>query len=341
MFKVELLTRDGASIAFTAEPAETVLEAAERAHIYLPSSCREGGCGACKATATGGETRHDDYSSEALGDAERAAGGVLLCRTHALSDLTLKAPYDEAAISFTTVPERMARIVAVEPAGDAAIRLQLQYEEDEFGRAAQFIAGQYVEIEIPGASLRRAFSLANAPNWDGHLEFFIRLHEKGAFSDFLGRRARAGDLLRVRGPMGQFTIDARSLAPRWFVAGGTGLAPTLSMLRQMAEFAETTPCRLFFGVNGEAELFALDALDGLRASLPQLEITLCVWRPQGAWDGFVGTPAEALRQALRDAAEAPDLYVCGPPPLIEATQAAAVDAGLSRDRVFSERFAPA
>jgi ferredoxin-NADP reductase/ferredoxin len=341
MFKVELLTRDGASIAFTAEPTETVLEAAERADIYLPSSCREGGCGVCKATATSGETRLDECSSEALSDTERAAGGLLLCRAHALSDLTLHAPYDEAAISFTTIPERMAQIVAIEPAGAAAIRLRLQYEEDEWGRAAQFLAGQYVELEIPGTSIRRAYSLANAPNWDGDLEFFIRLHDNGAFSNFIRKDASAGTRLRVRGPQGQFTIDARSLAPRWFVAGGTGLAPTMSMLRQMAEFAETYPCRLFFGVNSEEELFALEALAALGAALPQLETTICVWRPTETWRGFAGTPAEALEKALHDATDAPDIYACGPPPLIEAAQSVALGAGLSSERFFSERFSRA
>lgn len=341
MHKIELLTRDGASIAFTAEQNETLLEAAERANIYLPSSCREGGCGVCKATATSGETQLDSCSAEALSDTERAAGGVLLCRAHALSDVTLQAPYDQAAISFTTIPERLARIIAIEPAGGAAIRLQLQYEEDEFGRAAQFIAGQYVQIEIPGTSIKRAYSLANAPNWDGSLEFFIRLHENGAFSDFLKHDAEAGKLLRVRGPQGQFTVDVCSLAPRWFVAGGTGLAPSLSMLRQMAEFGESTPCRLFFGVNSEPELFALETLEALRASLPQLETTVCVWRPRADWTGFSGTPAEALAKALNDASERPDIYVCGPPPLIDATQATAIGAGLSPDRIFLERFAPA
>lgn len=341
MFKVELLTRDGASIAFSAEPSETLLDAAERANIFPPSSCREGGCGVCRVTAASGETELDSYSSAALSDADRAAGDILLCRAHANSDLQLKAPFDQSAIGFARTPERRAKIIDVAPAGSGVMRLVLRYEDDPvFGRAAQFVAGQFAELAIPGSGIRRSYSLANTPNWDGTLEFLIRLQPNGAFSNYLTDCA-AGDELIVHGPKGQFTIDEASAAPRWFVAGGAGLAPVLSMLRQMAEFADAHPCRLFFGVNRVDEFFALGAIDELHASLPQLSVTLCVWKPESAWDGFVGTPAEALSHALTEAVERPDIYVCGPPALVAATEGAAIAAGLVHDRIFSERFSPA
>jgi ferredoxin-NADP reductase/ferredoxin len=338
MYKVNLLTRDGASIAFDAEPAETLLVAAERANIYLPSSCRQGGCGVCRVTAVTGDIALDAYSDAALSEGARAAGETLPCCAHAQSDLTLQAPYDQAAIGFAPEPARRAAVVALEPAGASAMRLLLQYQDDpEHGRAAQFLSGQFAELEIPDAGVKRAYSLASTPNWDGALEFLIRLHPQGAFSAWLKERAKVGDEVIVHGPKGQFTLDDASLAPRWFVCGGTGLAPALSMLRQMAEFADDRECRLFFGVNRVDELFAADAIDATQAALPNFSVTRCVWKPESAWDDFTGTPAEALAQALAATAAQPDIYVCGPPTLIAATQAAA---GASR-RVFSEQFAPA
>lgn len=342
MYKVELLTRDGASVTFAAEPSETLLDAAERANIYLPSSCREGGCGACRVTAASGDAALDSYSSSALSEVERAAGGVLLCRAHARSDLSLKAPFDQAAIGFAPTPERRATIVETAPAGSSAMRLVLRYDDDpEFGSAAQFVAGQFAELEIPGTEIKRSYSLANAPNWDGALEFLIRLQPDGAFSAYLKERAAIGDALLVHGPKGQFTLDEASAAPLCFVAGGTGLAPALSMLRQMAEFADPRPCRLIFGVNRTEELFALEAIEELKAALPQLNVTLCVWKPETAWDGFAGTPAEALAKALAETNERPDIYVCGPPALIAATETVAIAAGIGQERIFSERFSPA
>ncbi len=342
MYKVSLLTRDGETIAFDAEPSDTLLDAAERASIYLPSSCRAGGCGACRVSRESGEVELMSYSSSALSEDERRAGEILLCRAQPRSDLALSAPFDEAAVGFAPVPERRARLVALEPAGSGAVRLRLQYEDDPtFGSAAQFVAGQFVELTLSDGSAKRAYSLANTPNWEGTLELFIRLQPNGAFSNYLRDHAAIGDTLLVRGAQGQFAADEASAAPRWFVAGGTGLAPALSMLRQMAEFVDRRPCRLFFGVNKIEELFALDAIEALKSALPQLVVTLCVWKPEKEWRDFVGTPAEALAEALSTTTERPDIYVCGPPALIGATEAAGQSAGVPHDRIFSEKFTAA
>jgi NAD(P)H-flavin reductase len=109
----------------------------------------------------------------------------------------------------------------------------------------------------------------------------------------------------------------------------------------MREFGDVRDCRLYFGVNKEEELFALDALEELRATLTRLNATICVWKPETNWSGFVGTPAEALAVALADGATRPDIYVCGPPALIEATEATALAGGVSHSRIFSEQFSPA
>lgn len=342
MFKVNLVTRDGASIEFEADANDTLLDAAAKANIFLPAVCREGGCGTCRVTRNAGIVLFGPYSKTALTDADRAAGDILLCRSRAYSDLELSAPFDKAAVGFAPVPERGARVTEVAPAGAGAVRLVLQYEDDpEHGRAAEFIPGQFMELTLPGTSTTRAYSLANTPNWDGTLEFLIRLHPRGVFSGYLKESAKVGDLLLVKGPQGSFTADESSQSPRWFVAGGTGVAPMLSMLRQMVEFGVTQEARLFFGVNTEEELFATDAVAELSKSLSCLGVTLCVWKPGPNWTGFAGTPAEALDAALADGGARPDIYVCGPPALIEATEAIALARGVCHDRIFSEQFSPA
>jgi len=340
MYKINLVTRDGVSLAFDAEQTETLLEAAAKAAIFLPAVCREGGCGACRVTRTAGVVALGPYNKTALTDAERDAGDILLCRARACSDLELVAPFDRAAVGFTTIPERSARIVEIS-AGRGATRLVLQLEDDPaLGRAAEFLPGQFMELSIPNTPIKRAYSLANTPNWDGALEFLIRSQPGGAFSAFLAEQAKIGDLLGVRGPQGSFTINEASRASRWFVAGGTGLAPILSMLRHMVEFGDASECRLFFGVNREEELFALAAIEELTKALPALQTTICVWTPQPGWPGFAGTPVEALTQALAACPARPDIYICGPPALIDAARAAALAGGVARERILSEQFSP-
>ncbi|VWD36844.1 FAD-binding oxidoreductase [Burkholderia lata] len=336
-YRIEITTRDGERFGFGCDAGQDLLSAAADADITLPSQCRRGSCGACQATVVDGAYEMQPDSAGVLPAGQR--GAVLLCRTRPRGDLQVAASYDRTKVLLHPVPVRTARIAALETIAADTMRVELQVEPDDaFGSAAEFEPGQFAELEVPGSSVRRPYSLANTSNWDGRLEFLIRLRPGGWFSTYLRERARPGDPLTVRVPMGGFGLFADSLRPRWFVAGGTGLAPILSMLRRMAEFQELVDARLFFGVNQESELFMLDELARLQAELPQLRVDLCVWRPGEEWGGLSGTPVDALRMALAQKDGPPDIYVCGPPPLVQAVRDVATAAGVPDAQFASERF---
>ncbi|MGZ8217490.1 2Fe-2S iron-sulfur cluster binding domain-containing protein [Methylomagnum sp.] len=339
---ITLTTQDGQRISFTGDENTDLLASAQVRGILLPSLCRGGGCGICLCTVVGGDYRQDSDNATALPPGADERGDVLLCVTYPLGDLALKAPYAYEHVRFEAPKTRPAEIVELAAVADNTVRLLLRLLPDqEGGQAAEFEPGQYMNLEVPGSKASRAYSLANTANWSGELEFLIRLHPGGVFSQFLEHDATVGQHLEVEGPLGHFTLQGQSLRPRWFVGGGTGLAPLLSMLRHMAEFQETQPARLYFGVNRETELVCLDELKRLAAELPQLQITLCVWRPEGGWDGFVGTPVDALRRDLeRQDGAMPDLYLCGPPALINGATEAALAFGIGAEHIFSERFSP-
>ncbi|NHV24815.1 FAD-binding oxidoreductase [Burkholderia sp. D-99] len=336
-YRIEITTRDGERFGFGCDAGQDLLSAAADADITLPSQCRRGSCGACQATVVDGAYEMLPDSAGVLPAGQR--GAVLLCRTTPRGDLRVAAPYDRTKVLLHPVPVRTARIAALETVAADTMRVELQIEPDDtFGSAAEFEPGQFAELEVPGSGVRRPYSLANTSNWDGRLEFLIRLRPGGWFSTYLRERARPGDSLTVRVPMGGFGLFADSLRPRWFVAGGTGLAPILSMLRRMAEFQEMADARLFFGVNQESELFMLDELARLQVDLPQLRVDLCVWRPGGEWSGLRGTPVDTLRLALAQHDGLPDIYVCGPPPLVQGVREVAMTAGVPDAQFASERF---
>jgi NAD(P)H-flavin reductase/ferredoxin len=336
-YRIELTTRDGQAFGFACAPGQDVLAAAAAAEITLPSQCRRGSCGACHATVTEGAYSLGEHSADALPSGDPQA--VLLCRTTPSGDLRVAAPYDHTKVLLQPVAVRTARIAVLETIAEDTCRLELLLEPDDAnGSAAEFEAGQFVELALPEAGVRRPFSLANTSNWEGRLEFLIRLRPEGEFSAYLRERAQQGDVLTVHGPQGGFGMIADSLRPRWFVAGGTGLAPVLSMLRRMAEYQEMNDARLFFGVNRESELFMLDELDALQAALPQLRVELCVREAADGWRGANGTPVDALAAALADAGAAPDLYVCGPPAMVSAAQAVAARSRVPSAQFVSERF---
>ncbi|MBL4692214.1 MAG: oxidoreductase, partial [Magnetovibrio sp.] len=195
-----------------------------------------------------------------------------------------------------------------------------------------------------GTDIRRAYSLANAPNWEGILEFLIRIQPNGKFSTWLDQKATVGGTVRIKGPEGTFVIQNGTLNARRFVAGGTGIAPMLSMLRQMAEFQENNESRLYFGVNTEDDLFCLDEIETLKAAMPNLSVIVCVWKPGPNWQGFTGSPVDAFATDLTvDIAKGqkPEVYLCGPPGLVDATEDSARTIGLPSQNLFCERFLPA
>lgn len=339
---VHLTTRDHKEISFDCGEDEHLIEAAAKVNITLPSSCLEGNCGACHGHCKSGDYDLKSHREDALPHED---GGILMCRTFPKSDLTIEVPSDLAHITSGPVAERDCEIVDITDLGGQVRKLVLRILPDaDGGLGDPFEPGQFMELEIPGTDVRRAYSLANAPNWDGLLEFLVRIQPDGLFSTWLDKKARVGETVRTKGPEGAFVMQAGSVNARRFIAGGTGIAPMLSMLRQMSEFQESNEARLYFGVNTEADLFALDEIEALKTALPNLSVEVCVWKPSSDWQGFTGSPVDAFARDLNIDMEKgikPEVYLCGPPGLVDATEDIARTLGLDADNVFCERFLPA
>lgn len=334
--KVTLLTRDATRLDFPCTEAETVLEAAEAAGLYPAAMCRDGQCGQCGAQALSGHYTMRAHNKEALPTCEQA---ILLCSCLPQDDLTIALPYNNAQLSRHIIPTREVVIESINPAGASAVSLTLRLTPDaRLGQSVEFLPGQYMEIGLPGTTLHRAYSLTNLPNWDGLLEFLIRLVPGGAFTGWLTQTAKRGDSLTVRGPLGRFAFDDSSPRARLLVGGGCGFAPLLSMLRQMAEFQDSTPVHLIYGINTVEDALPEAIFEELRAGIPQLHITLAVWHGSLPDNAVQGTAAECVAKCLAQSESKPDLYVCGPPKMLDSVIEAALAAGIAADHIFSERL---
>ncbi|MFD7101355.1 2Fe-2S iron-sulfur cluster-binding protein [Streptomyces celluloflavus] len=341
---LRMTTLDGEILQAECLPGRSVLDAAADAGYLLPSLCRKGTCGACAVTVTDGPYALGPHSPEALSPERARAGGALLCRTYAEGPLAVSLPYERSRIISGRLTERTATVSALERLTGDLVRLVLQLDEDgQLGSGAEFEPGQFAQLRIPGETEEsRAYSYANAPNWDGELEFYVRLRPGGHFSTWLDTRATPGDSVTVLGPQGAFGLVETGLRPRWFVAGGTGTAPLLSMARRMAEFGESHPLRFYSGADTVAQLCGAEAISALRDELPQLETVFSVKEPVDRAGYRHGRMIDALVADLvrlrTSGGTDPDLYICGSPGLIDAVERAAADHGLAPDRVLSEKF---
>ena len=99
-----------------------------------------------------------------------------------------------------------------------------------------------------------------------------------------------------------------------------------------------SPARLFLGVTRHSEVFAQGELQALAEAMPDFRYDTVVWQREPDWSGATGNPVDlaAAEAALLD--EWPDVYVCGPPPMVEAAYAALTAVGVPRDHIHAERF---
>lgn len=339
MYQVTIETEDGETCSFECGPSEDVISAGLRQSVILLASCRAGGCATCKGECTDGDYELNNVSVQALPPDEEEDGYVLLCRCFPRGDLHIVVPYTYDRISFEAIQTNwLGEIKSCDKVSSNVVQLvvQLLTSDGSSPIALNFHPGQFVDIEIPGTHTRRSYSMASLG--DGALEFFIRILPDGAFSKFLTTEAKVGMRVNLRGPTGAFNLRDSGSRPRFFVGGGTGLSPVLSMVRHMQKSGDRAPAKLFFGVTKRDELFYVDELKALQVEMPNLDLHIAVVEG-GDGNGVAGgTVIDLLRDALLTSGDEPDIYLCGPPGMIDAAFAAAADAGVPKNQVYQEKF---
>lgn len=321
---------------------ETVLDAAFRQGIALMHGCKEGQCGSCKSRLVDGDIEMLKYSTFALPDYESETDHVLLCRTHAFSDITVELlNYDEDLLRRSiAVKEFEGRLMGV-----ASLTRDIRLVEVELDSPMRFWAGQYVDLTIPGSGITRAFSMANAPSAGTRLEFIIKKYPDGAFSALLDGGLAPGDRLIVKGPYGTCFRREERPGPMVLVGGGSGMSPLWSILADHVQSGERRPVRFFYGARTRADLFRLEELAAMVAKLDDFRFIPVLSHAEAAddWDGERGLVHEIVARHLREEAFPGDIdaYSCGPPPMIDAMLPILQMAGVEPERIHFDKFTPA
>lgn len=330
-YRIALNFEDGVTRFVDCGANEKVLDAAFRNRINLPMDCSDGVCGTCKCKAeSGAYDLGDDYIEDALTEDEAAEGLVLTCQMVPKSDCVIAVPVPSSACKTGTAAFQ-AMVAQVEPFGDAAYELVL----DVADAAPVFLPGQYVNIGVPGSGQHRSYSFSSAPGAQ-RMSFMIKQVPGGLMSSWLGK-AHTGQALEMTGPLGSFYLRTVT-RPLLFLAGGTGLAPFLAMLEVLALQGASQPVHLIYGVTRDQDLVMVDRLEAYAARIPGFTFSTCVADAQTAHprQGYVTQhmPAEALHGGNVD------VYLCGPPPMVEAVQKHFKAEGIAPASFHYEKFTP-
>ncbi len=316
--------------SFSVEPGETLLAAALRQGIGLPYGCRNGTCGSCAARLISGSVSYPRGKTEGLEG--KPAGTCLACQAVPDSDLVIGVSEVERVteIEVRTLP---CRVVSKEALSHDVMRLYLKLPE---GQRLQFFAGQYLDFILKDGR-KRAFSIANAPHDDELIELHVRHVPHGEFTDYVFESMKEKTILRIQGPLGTFFLREHSDRPVILMGGGTGFAPLKGMIEHAFHVGIERPMQLYWGVRSRRDLYLPELPSAWVRDHPSFRFVPVLSEPDADWTGRTGFVHEAV------AADHPnmsgfDVYMSGPPVMVEAGRVAFEARGLTLEHMFSDAF---
>lgn len=325
-------------VEVTVPANQSVLQAALEAGVDFPHSCKVGTCMACRSRLREGKVKAIRDFSYVLSAEELKAGYILACQAKVAPGerIVLEVDIDSQRPHFPQLTCE-GRITDQTALTHDIVELQVAVEQP-----LQYAAGQYATLRPAHIERAREYSFAAAPTPGGDtaLRFFIRKTPGGQFTGWLFEQSRVGETLEVTGPGGDFWLRVAD-APLVLVAGGSGLAPVLSVLEDAARAGVKRDAVFLFGARTQQDLYqveAIEAIAGRWAAGFRFLPVLSHEPPDSDWTGARGLVTECLA-----APHVPDLaachaYLCGPPPMIDAALAVLAAAGVADGHIHYDKF---
>ena len=305
-----------------------LLETLRANDVPISYSCMAGRCGTCRCKVISGHVfetgREEKITNPSEGDY------VLACTSVLTENCAIEIPEPDEIV---THPARIikATVAAIDNATHDIKIIRLQPS-----KPLSFSPGQYATVQFtPEHS--RPYSMASLCT-DQQLEFHVRYVPDGRVSGYVFNQLKVGDSVRVSGPLGTAYLRTRHQGPMLCVAGGTGLAPILSIMRGAIADGMQNPIHLYFGVRSPRDIYGLNQLQALQAAHSSLKLEIVVTTDdEGADKHRTGLITDAIAQDIPNL-EGWRAYVCGAPPMVEATAALIKQRGIEEQHVYADAF---
>ncbi len=303
-----------------------LLDALRANDVPVSYSCMSGRCGTCRCKVVEGQVL--DSGWEVQRPLVAAGQYVLACQTHLTESCIVEIPEPDEVVVHTAKIIK-ATVVAVEDQTHDIKRIRLRP-----AKPLEFSPGQYAQLQFTPDHIR-PYSMAGL-SADGELEFHVRLVAAGRVTGYIANMLKVGDAVRVSGPLGAAYLRRKHEGPMLCVAGGTGLAPILSIIRGVIAEGMRNSIHLYFGVRSERDIYGREWLAELQCQHPQLQVHIVVTSGQatGCRNGLV-TEAIAQDWPNLDGFRA---YLCGAPPMVEATTLLVRQMGVLPEQIYADAF---
>lgn len=312
---------DGEAQDFSQADRDTVLRAALRAGVGFPHECNSGGCGSCRFSLLDGEVDNFWPDAPGLSARDHRRHMLLACQCLAKTDLRIKVRTGDEYRPPIGPRRRRARLAATS---------EITHDIREFRFAAEgaadFLPGQFAMLDIPGVGAPRAYSMSNIANEHGEWHFQIRRLPSGKATGRLFDHLQVGDEIEIDAPFGLAWLRRESPRHLACVAGGSGLAPMISIARgaSAAGLLDERQLHFFYGARTPRDVCGERLLQNLpeygrslffHPIVSQIEQT-----PSMTWTGELGFVHNLVEITLIKRMKEFEFYFAGPPPMTNAMQ---------------------
>lgn len=309
------------------KPGANLLEVLREHQVPVSYSCTAGRCGTCRCKVVHGAVLESGRDGVQTGS--NADRYVLACQTILTEPCTIEIPEPDEVVVH---PAKIIK-AAVESVHDLTHdikRLRLKPS-----KPLEFSSGQYAQLQFTPEHVR-PYSMAGLCN-DGLLEFHIRLVPGGRVTGYIASELKPGAPVRLSGPMGSAYLRRKHAGPMLCVAGGTGLAPILSILRGAEHAGMKNAIHLYFGSRSRRDVYGLDELAELKRRNPNLHVHVVVTAGDGGPGHRAGLVTDAIDQDWKNLSGWRG-YLCGSPPMVEAATRLAQRKGIAAEQLYADAF---
>ncbi len=333
-----LISLQGSNQTWDCEEGDTILRSAQRAGLAFPYECNVGSCGTCKFDIIAGAV--DDLRPDApgLNERDRTRGKRLACQSRPTSDCTVKARLLPQYQPRIIPVKRSTRLVSVTP-----ITHDIREFRFELDAEMPFLPGQYALLEIAGVVGARAYSMSNTPRAGKEWHFQIKRVPGGAATQALFEKLAVGDTLTIDGPYGMAYLREEIQREIVCIAGGSGLAPMISIARAAAVASSLHGQRLDFLYGGRAERDIcgrdmLEVLPGFGANIHYHPAISAPPEASDAWSGYRGFVHDLADELIGTRLASCEIYFAGPPMMGDAVLKMLVARGVPGEQIHFDRF---
>ncbi|MEW5737206.1 MAG: 2Fe-2S iron-sulfur cluster binding domain-containing protein [Thermodesulfobacteriota bacterium] len=306
--------------------------------IFIPSACGgRASCGLCKVKVISGAGPLLPTEAPFLSPKELQDGVRLSCQVKVRRDLSLLM--DEALFA---IREFSARVASARMVTETIREIRLDLMEP---REISFKSGQFIQFHVPAYQessepVYRAYSIASAQADSGGLTLLVTRVPKGIASTYIHEHLKPGNQVKISGPYGEFYLrdsDHEII----MIATGSGLAPLVSLLHQLAAKGSTRKITLFFGTYRPADIFYRQEIEELGKKLPGFTFVpvLSGAKPEDDWKGETGIVTAPVKRLLEQHPSTRDAYLCGNPLMIDTAVKMFTENGIPAERIYYDKFA--